>query len=96
MTNLLAQIVVWLNTLTNALGRLLLAPPISSLPCWLSNTIISAVVGLLLLIIFKYTSNQHAIAQVREKIKANMLALRLYKDSMAVTFRSMTWEMSTT
>ena len=68
--NLLAQIVVWINILTNALAGVLLAP-VAILPGWLSNTIISAVVGVLLLIIFKYTSNQNAIGKVRDSIKAN-------------------------
>lgn len=68
----------------NGLGKFLLAP-IGVLPGWLSNTIISAVVGLVLLIIFKYTSNQRAIGMVRDNIKANMLALKLFKDSISVT-----------
>jgi len=49
---------------------------------------ISAVTGVLLLIIFKYTSNQHAIGQVRDDIKAHMLALKLFKDSISVTLKA--------
>ncbi len=71
----------------NALGRFLLAP-IAVLPGWLSNTIISAVTGIILLIIFKYTSNQRAIGRVRDDIKANMLALKLFKDSISVTLQA--------
>jgi len=71
----------------NALGRFLLAP-IAVLPGWLSNTIVSAVTGIILLIIFKYTSNQRAIGRVRNDIKANMLALKLFKDSISVTLQS--------
>ena len=85
--NFVAQIIVWINVLTNALAKVLLAP-IAHLPGWLSNTIISAVVGVLLLIIFKYTSNQKAIEKVRDSIKANLLALKLYKDSIAVTLKA--------
>ena len=87
MMDFLAQIIVWINIPANALGRLL-APVISALPGWLSNTIISAVVGVILLVIFKYTSNQGAIGRVRDNIKANMLALKLFKDSMSVTLRA--------
>jgi uncharacterized membrane protein (DUF106 family) len=83
----LAQIITWINVLTNSLGKFLLAP-IAVLPGWLSNTIISAVTGVLLLIIFKYTSNQHAIGQVRNDIKAHMLALKLFKDSISVTLKA--------
>jgi len=83
----LAQLVAWINVVTNSLGELLLAP-LMVLPGWLSNAIISAVAGVILLIIFKYTSNQRAIGRVRDAIKADMLALKLFKDSMAVTFEA--------
>ena len=85
--NFLAQIIAWINTPTNALGKFVLAP-IGFLPGWLSNTIISAVAGVVLLVIFKYTSNQSAIGRARDSIKANMLALKLFKDSIAVTLQS--------
>ena len=74
-----AKIVSWINVVTNALGRFLLAP-IAVLPGWLSNTIISAVAGVFLLVIFKYTSNQRAIGKIRDDIKAHMLALKLFSD----------------
>ena len=88
MTRLLAQITAWLNAVMNGLGRGLLAPLIGAVPGWLSNTVVAAVTGVLLLVIFKYTSNQGAIGRVRDSIKANMLALKLFKDSMAVTVQS--------
>ena len=87
MTSFLAQIITWLNVPANALGRFLLAP-LGVLPGWLSNTIASAVVGVVLLIIFKYTSNQRAVGRVRDNIKANMLALKLFKDDISVTFQA--------
>jgi hypothetical protein len=83
----LAQIVVWLNVVANALGKLLLTP-ISVLPGWLSATIVSVVTGVLLLAVFKYTSNQRAIKRVRNDIKANRYALALFKDSASVALRS--------
>jgi len=82
-----AKIVSWINVVTNALGRFLLAP-IAVLPGWLSNTIISAVAGVFLLVIFKYTSNQRAIGKIRDDIKAHMLALKLFKDSLSVILRA--------
>jgi uncharacterized membrane protein (DUF106 family) len=87
MTDFPAQLVTWINVVTNALGKFLLSP-VSGLPGWLSNAIISAVAGVLLLIIFKYTSNQKAIGRVRDDIKAHMLALKLFKDSLAVTLKA--------
>ncbi len=50
--------------------------------------IISALTGILMLYVWRYTSNQDAIADVRRKIGANLLAARLFKDSLAVTFRA--------
>jgi hypothetical protein len=38
----------------------------------------------LLLAVFKYTSNQRAIERVRNDINANLLALKLFKDSVRV------------
>jgi len=87
MMSFFAQLATWINVVTNALGRFLLAP-IAVFDGWLSNTIISAAAGVVLLIIFKYTSNQSAIGRVRDNIKAHMLALKLFKDSMSVTLQA--------
>jgi len=83
----LSQVFTWLNVVFNAVGKVCLAP-VGAIPGWLSNTIISAVMGVLLLLLFKYTSNQKAIGRVRDKIKVNMLALKLFKDNLRVTFQS--------
>jgi hypothetical protein len=87
VTDVLTQVVVWLNAGTNALGRILLAP-VGVLPGWLSATLVAAATGVLLLIVFKYTSGQRAIKAVRGDIKANLLALRLFKDNIWVTLRA--------
>ncbi len=87
VNSFLAQLFAWLNVATNAVGGAC-SVMVSHMPGWLSNTIISAVMGVVLLIIFKYTSNQKAIGRVRDHIKANMLALKLFKDDMSVTFKS--------
>ncbi len=76
-----------LNIVMNALAGFLLVP-VGVLPGWLSITVISAVLGVLLLLIFKYTSNQTAIGHVRDDINANLIAAWLFKDSLAVTIRS--------
>jgi hypothetical protein len=80
MTDLLAQFVGWLNAAANLLGSWLLAP-VGVLPAWLSLTAVSAVTGVLLLVVFKYTSNQRAIKRARDDISANLLALKLFKES---------------
>lgn len=88
MMEFLAQLMTWINVPMNFLGRFGLAF-IAYLPGWLSNTIISAVVGVLALLILKYTSNQTAIGKAKDCTKANMLALKLFKDSFSVTIKAL-------
>jgi hypothetical protein len=85
--NVLTQVVVWLNRLADLIGGVLLAP-IGLMPGWLSATLVAAVTGVLLLLAFKYTSNQRAIKIVRDDIKANLLALKLFKESTSVALRA--------
>ena len=87
MTYVLAQIAAWLSAGSNVLGRFLLAP-VGVLPGWLSATVVAAVTGVLLLAVFKYTSDQRAIKRVRNDINANLLALKLFKDSTRVSLRA--------
>jgi hypothetical protein len=87
MTDVLAQLVVRLNAVANALGGWLLAP-VAVLPGWLSATLVAAVTGVLLLVVYKHTSNQRAIKRVRDDINAHLLALKLFKDSASVAVRA--------
>lgn len=88
MTNILVRIIVSINIFINFLGKLVLNPIISHLPGWLSNTIISIGLAFIILLIFKYTSNQPAITRLKDNIKANMLAIKLFKDSIAVILQA--------
>lgn len=45
---------------------------------------VSVLTGILLLIIFRYTSNQGAIKKTKEQIKAYLLAVRLFQDQLSV------------
>jgi uncharacterized membrane protein (DUF106 family) len=87
MIDFLAQLIAWINVPMNALSRSLLGF-IGIMPGWASNTIMSAIVGFIAILIFKYTSNQKMIGKLKDSIKANMLALKLFKDSISVTFQS--------
>jgi hypothetical protein len=87
----LAQIAVWLNSVSNALNWLLV--PMTWLPDWMKpgwswGALVSVLSGLLILVTFKYTSNQKAIKRVRDDINANLLALILFKDSARVAVRA--------
>lgn len=84
---MLTKLIILLNDLAGALAEVLLAP-VSWLPGWLSLSLIAGVTGVLMLLVFKYTSNQTGIKQTRDQIKANLLALSLYKDSTMVSLRA--------
>jgi len=88
MTGFFAQITSWINVPMNFLARILMAP-LADMPPWLSNAVISTLIGLLMLIMFKYTSNQDAIGKIKDYIKANMLVLKLFKDDITVTMQAL-------
>lgn len=84
---MLTQLIVWLNAAAGAIAAVALAP-IAWLPGWLSATLIAVATGLVMLWVFKHTSNQSAIRRTRNQIKANLLALSLFRDSIAVSLRA--------
>jgi hypothetical protein len=87
MTYALAQTAAWLSAAASFLGGFVLAP-LTGVPGWLSATVIATITGVLLLAVFKYTSNQQAIKRVRNDINANLLALKLFKDSASVALKA--------
>jgi uncharacterized membrane protein (DUF106 family) len=62
--------------------------PLRSMSPWIGMTVVSFLTGLLMLFVFKWTSNQKGIKQVKNKIKAHLLELRLYKDSLALSLQA--------
>lgn len=62
--------------------------PFASLPPIVPLVLLSAVLGVLAAWAFRYTSNQTGLKRVADRVRASLLALRLYKDDTAVTFRS--------
>jgi hypothetical protein len=83
----MTDVVAWFNHLANKFGAVCLSP-IAWLPGWLSATVIGVVTGVLMLIAFKYTSHQSAIKKTRDQIKANLIALSLFKDDVRVGLRA--------
>lgn len=62
--------------------------PFRSLSPWVAMILVSFLTGLLMLFVFKWTSNQKGIQKVKNKIKAHLLELRLYKDSLSLSLRA--------
>lgn len=61
---------------------------LSPLPIWLGLTLLSVAGGVVMLIAFRYTSNQAGIGRARDDISAHLLALKLFKENVRVTFRA--------
>ncbi len=61
---------------------------LSAAPAWFTLTLLSVLLGVAALVVMRYLSNQDAIGRIKDDIKANMLAMKLYKDELAVTFRA--------
>jgi hypothetical protein len=49
---------------------------------------ISIVVGLLMVLVFRYTSDQKAIGRAKDQLKAQLLAVRLFQDQLPVVIRA--------
>ncbi len=76
-----------INRIMTLIFDVLFAPFVAA-PGWLSLIIFSAVAAVAGLLVYKYTSNQTSIKRVKDRIKANMLAIKLFKDDLGVMFRS--------
>jgi len=50
--------------------------------------LLSIVIGLLMVVVFRYTSNQKAIHAAKEQLKAHLLAVRLFQDQLPVVLSS--------
>jgi uncharacterized membrane protein (DUF106 family) len=74
----------------SAFGKLfdILFLPFRGMSPWIGMILISFLTGLLMLFVFKWTSNQQGIQKVKNKIKAHLLELRLFKDNMGQSLRS--------
>jgi len=62
--------------------------PFRGLSPWFGMTAVSFLTALLMLEVYKLTSNQAAIRKAKDRIKAHLLELRLFKDNMRVTLRA--------
>lgn len=62
--------------------------PFQGFSPWAGMIFISLLTGLFMLLVFRFTSNQEGIREVKDKIKAHLLELRLFKDSFSVSIRA--------
>ena len=62
--------------------------PFQSMSPWIGMILISFLTALLMLFVYRFTSNQQGIKEVKNKIKAHLLELWLFKDSMSLTLKA--------
>jgi len=70
----------------NLIGLMLL--PFRDMNPWVGMLVVSLLTGLLMLLIFRFTSNQEGIRRTKDLIKAHLLEMRLYSENMRVNFQA--------
>lgn len=83
----LSPILRWINPVCVWIGDACFAI-VAPLPEWVGLTLLSVLLGAAMLFAFRFLSNQQAIARAKDDIKANLLAMRLFRDSLRVVFLS--------
>ena len=69
----------WLNSAVGTILKVIFLP-FSFFNPWVAMLVISLLTALLLLLVYKKTSNQAGIKQVKNRIKASLLEIRLYQN----------------
>ena len=73
------------NSIITKIFDVLLRPFGGISPIW-GLLIVSVVTGIVMVVIFKYTSNQSGIKGAKDKISAYLMEIRLFKDDMRLMF----------
>jgi len=76
-----------LNTALRAVFDVLLAP-FAGMPPIVSLTLVSLVVAVFMLVVFKHTSNQTGLDTVKRTIHACLFEIRLFNDDLRAIFRA--------
>ena len=74
------------NAAITRLFDLIFAP--SALSPWLGMVVISLLTGFVLLLVFRYTSNQRGIRAAKNRIISHLLEVLLYRDELRVVLRA--------
>ena len=74
-----------INAILNPLAKVCFAPFVY-LPPWLTMVFWSAVGGLFMMIVFKYTSRQQKLKEISNRTRAALLGMKLFKDELSVMF----------
>jgi hypothetical protein len=64
--------------------------PLANLDPWIGLGILSVLFGILALLAMKYCSNQDRIVELKDRYKAHVLAIKLFRDDLRVVLTSLT------
>ncbi|HUT73267.1 MAG TPA: hypothetical protein VM221_00340 [Armatimonadota bacterium] len=78
---------ILVNSIMNAIFDVILRP-FAGLSPWYGIAAVSLVTGVVMLLVFRYTSNQRALRRAKDRIRAHLLEVRLYRDDMGVLLRA--------
>ncbi len=67
----------------------LLWAPFSALPEWIGLLVLGALFGVLALLAMKWTTNAKRVARFKDRCMGNIIAILLFRDSLAVVFSSL-------
>jgi uncharacterized membrane protein (DUF106 family) len=76
-----------INAIMTAIFDVVLRP-FAALSPWYGIAVISLLTGVVMLVIYRYTSNQRAIRRAKDRIRAHLLEVRLYRDDVGVLLRA--------
>ena len=76
----------WINGILTLISDVLLAP-VRTWPPAVVLVVLSVVAGVLMTVVFRYTSNQKGLKRVASLTKAQLMCLRIFKEDLGVAIR---------
>jgi hypothetical protein len=76
-----------INAVTNRVGEILFAPLRGAHPL-LALGVVACITGVIMLLAYKFTSDQRSIRRAKDRMQAHVLAVRLFQDQLGVVLRS--------
>ncbi|MEE8459658.1 MAG: hypothetical protein V3S08_07285 [Phycisphaerales bacterium] len=76
----------WINGILTAISNILLAP-VKTWPPAVVLIVLSVIAGVLVTIVFRYSSDQKGLKRVANLTKAQLMCLRIFKEDLGVALR---------
>lgn len=76
----------WINGILTAISNMLLAP-VKTWPPAVVLIVLSVIAGVLMTVVFRYSSDQKGLKRVASLTKAQLMCLRIFKEDLGVALR---------